>query len=224
MRNIVIFGSSGHAKVILDSIKKEGKYKIVGFIDSYKCKDEVVCGYRILGTEDELPSLIDKLDIHGGIVAVGDNWQRKKFVERILEHIPDFNFITVIHPKAVIDESSCIGKGSVIMANVVVNSECEIGDFCILNTSSTLDHDGKMGQYSSLAPGVCTGGQVVLKEFSAICLGAKVNSNITIGCHSVIGAGSLVMEGVDSYCVSYGTPAKKVRTRKAGDAYLTFNK
>ena len=35
MQNIVIFGSSGHAKVVIDIIEKGNKYHIVGLIDSF---------------------------------------------------------------------------------------------------------------------------------------------------------------------------------------------
>lgn len=33
MDNIVIIGSSGHAKVIIDIVQQEGKYNIAGLLD-----------------------------------------------------------------------------------------------------------------------------------------------------------------------------------------------
>ena len=38
MKNIVIFGSGGHTKVIVDIIEKQGKFNIAGFIDGYRGK------------------------------------------------------------------------------------------------------------------------------------------------------------------------------------------
>ena len=38
MKNIVIFGSSGHCKVIIDIIEKLNRYNLVGIIDKYKKK------------------------------------------------------------------------------------------------------------------------------------------------------------------------------------------
>tara|TARA_B100000959_G_C14572664_1_gene456523 strand:+ start:401 stop:514 length:114 start_codon:yes stop_codon:yes gene_type:complete len=35
MKNILIFGTGGHAKVIVDIIEKQRKYNIAGFIDKY---------------------------------------------------------------------------------------------------------------------------------------------------------------------------------------------
>ena len=94
MKDIIIFGSSGHASAVLDCIEKEGKYKVVGFIDSFKKKGSKQNGYSILGSEYELPFLINKYNLKGGIVAVGDNWSRSMLVKRITKIVPDFNFIS----------------------------------------------------------------------------------------------------------------------------------
>ena len=45
---ILIFGASGHAKVIIDVIEKEAKYEIVGLIDPNKDEGEEILGYKIL--------------------------------------------------------------------------------------------------------------------------------------------------------------------------------
>ncbi|MEA3317558.1 MAG: transferase, partial [Bacteroidota bacterium] len=36
MKNIVIFGSGGHAKVIIDIIEQQQKYNIIGLIDKFR--------------------------------------------------------------------------------------------------------------------------------------------------------------------------------------------
>ena len=38
MKNIVIFGSGGHSKVLIDIIDKLGDYNLVGFIDTFNKK------------------------------------------------------------------------------------------------------------------------------------------------------------------------------------------
>lgn len=48
--------------------------------------------------------------------------------------------------------------------------------------------------------------------------GVMVGDGVTIGEESVIGAGSLVNRDVPAWSVAYGTPAKVVRSRKAGGA------
>ena len=50
MKKLFIIGSSGHAKVIIDIIMKEKKYKIVGLIDDFK-----KAGITVLGVSADSP-------------------------------------------------------------------------------------------------------------------------------------------------------------------------
>ncbi|PKA99765.1 sugar O-acyltransferase (sialic acid O-acetyltransferase NeuD family) [Flavobacteriaceae bacterium MAR_2009_75] len=223
MKNIVIIGASGHGSVVLDCIKQEGRYEVVGFIDSYLKTNQFYCGKKILGNEYDLPNLIEKFGISGGIIAIGDNWTRKKVYERIMQIVPDFIFISTVHPDSTIGTNVTIGQGSVVMPGAIVNANCQIGDFCILNTSCSLDHDSQIKQFSSLAPRSCAGGNLFLGSFSAIGLGTNIIENIKIYEHSVVGAGSLVINNIGSFSVAYGSPARTVRRRDPGEPYLGRN-
>ncbi len=220
MKNVVIIGASGHGSVVLDCIEREGKYNMIGFVDSLKKKGRKRNGYEILGSEYDLPKLLEKFNLSGGIVAIGDNWTRSAVVEKVMNIVPEFNFINAIHPNAVIGKDVTIGKGAVIVPGVIVNANSIIADHCILNTNSSLGHDGYMSDFTSLASGVCTGGNFTLGSYSAISLGSKVIENITIGEHTVVGAGSLVIRDLKNNVIAYGSPAKVARAREAGEKYL----
>ena len=224
MKNIVIIGASGHGGMLLDCIEKEGRYNVLGFVDSFKEKGTKMNGYEILGNELDLPKLIDKFNIQGAILAIGNNWTRKDVAKKISDSVPNFDFVSTIHPSAIVGKGVKIGKGSAILPGAIVNANATIGDFCILNTNSSLGHDGMMNDFSSIASGVCTGGDLVLGRFSAISLGANIIEKITIGEHSIIGAGSLVVKNVGSHSVVYGSPARFIRRRKIGDPYLSGDK
>jgi len=220
MKNIFLFGSSGHAKVIADIIEQEGLYKILGLIDTNQPSGVKCFGYEILGSDDELPQLIKKLDVDGGIIGVGDNWTRYLISQKIIKLIPDFNFVKTVHPSAQIARQVSIKPGTVVMAGVVINSGSDIGGFCIINTKSSIDHDNIFGDYSSILPNATTGGNVRVGQFSALGMGTSILQKVHIGMHSVIGAGSVVLEDVGDYSVAYGSPAKKQKSRKAGEPYL----
>ncbi|HDZ15546.1 hypothetical protein LCGC14_0745670 [marine sediment metagenome] len=221
MKSIVIIGASGHGGMIVDCIEKEGLYDVLGFIDSFKKKGTKLSGYQILGSEEQLPHLIDKFNIKGAILAIGNNWTRKLVSERVSQIAPDLEYVITIHPSAIIGKDVRIGKGSVIMPGAIINANAIVGNFCILNTNSSLGHDGKMHDFSSIASGSCTGGNLRLGQFSAISLGSNIIESITVGEHSVIGAGSLVVNNVNSYEVVYGSPARFVRRRNVEDPYLS---
>ena len=221
MKNIVIIGASGHAKVIIDIIEKENIYKIKGLLDDRAEEmEDTFCNYNLIGKTSDLPGIMEKENIYSGIIAIGDNWIRYKVLKKIKEIAPDFSFINAIHPSSEIAGNVKIGKGNAIMAGTVINSDSRIGDFCIINTGASIDHDNCIEDFASIAPGVTTGGNVSIGSFSAVSLGASLIHGISIGEQTVIGAGATVLKNIPSLVIAYGTPAKVIRDRKAGDKYL----
>lgn len=219
MDKILIVGASGHAKVIADTIELNKEYEIFGFIDSYKEKGIKVLGYEVLGTEEILPKLFDQ-GIKKCIIAIGDNWLRYTMYEKIKMRVPEMEFISIIHPSAVVSKYATVGKGTVILNSGKVNADAKIGNFCIINTDANFGHDGVMKDFSSLAPNVATGGAVTIGEFSAISIGASIIQNLSVGDHTVIGAGTVVTQNVGDFRVAYGIPAKIIRKRKMGETYF----
>lgn len=220
MDNIVIIGSSGHAKVVIDIVRKEGKFNIAGLLDKFRKVDEQTLGYRVLGKEEDLPELTNVYSLKGVIVAIGDNFIRSKVAARVREISPDLPFVCAIHPSSLVAMDVSIGDGTVVMAGASINPSCSVGRFCVLNTNSSLDHDSTMEDFSSLAPSATTGGNCQIGEYSAVSIGAILIHGVQVGEQSVIGAGSLVMKPIDSFVVAYGTPAKAIRSRQPGDKYL----
>ena len=220
MKKILVIGASGHAKVIIDIIKKQAKYEIFGLIDSYKTKGTKINEHEILGTEEDLSNIIDANNIYGGIIAIGDNWTRRKLYKKITSLSINFEFITVIHPNVIIGENTIINSGTVIMAGSIINSDATIGKQCIINTKSSVGHDVVMKDFCSIAPGVTIGGDVLINKCSVISLGASIIECVEIGKHTVIGAGSLVNRNIRDYKIAFGVPAKEIKNRKKDDKYL----
>lgn len=214
MKNIVIIGTGGHAKVIFDILLRQNLYKPVAFLSL----NDIMTSF--LGLPHYHQSKLDQKDFNTGVLAIGDNFVRSQAAEFVRSQKPKFNFITAIHPSAQIAEDVILGEGSVVMANVVVNPGTYVGSHAILNTSSSVDHDCKIGQFASIAPGCTLGGNVEVGEFSAVSLGSKIIHSKKIGSHSVIGAGALVLKDIESYKVAYGHPCQIVRSRTLGEKYL----
>ena len=214
MIDILIFGASGHTKVVCDLIEREGKYRIRAFIDPAK-SSATWCGIPV--EDDEWAA---RQSIRNGLIAVGDNFLRSRIRDTILERMPDFRFVSAVHPSAVLGRDVRIGEGSVILAGAIVNAGTEIGAHVILNTRTSVDHDSRIGSFSSLAPGCTTGGDVIVGEYTAIGLGANLRHGIHIGEHSVLGVGAAVLDDVESYTVAYGVPARPIRKRVLGEKYL----
>lgn len=220
MKNIILIGCAGHAKVVIDIIEKEGKYKIVGLFDNPEKIGTDVYGYKVYDQESNLNKYVELLSIEGGIVAIGDNWIRKKVVDRILGILPDFEFVTTIHPSVKIGKNVKIGKGTVLISGVTINSDAIVGDHCVLNTNSSLGHEAIMGDFSSLSSNATIGGQARIGKYSTIALSATVLHCKNVGEHTVIGAGAVVVSNIPSNVLAFGVPCKVIKSREIGERYL----
>lgn len=220
MDNIVIVGSSGHAKVLADIAGQQGRYGVVGFLDPFRAVGEQTLGRPVLGTEADLPALVERHAIRAVVVAIGDNASRAAVVARIHAACPALPFATLVHPRAAIAASATIGEGTVVMAGAVVGPDTRVGSHCILNTNCSLDHDSVLGDYASLAPRAVTGGGCRIGEGAAVGIGAVLVHGVQVGRHAVIGASALVLRDVEPLVVAHGVPARVVRARSPGDRYL----
>lgn len=218
--NIVVFGASGHAKVVIDVVSRASKYKIAGLIDSYKPIGTQLSGYSVLGSEMQLDCLMNELGFARGVVAIGDNFLRSELVQRIKAVVADFEFVSAVHPSAIVAEGTVIGPGTVVMAGVVINPGSAIGHHCIVNTRASIDHDCVLQDFSSVAPGATLGGGVSVGQFSAIGLGANILHGRSVGQQCVLGAGATLTRDLPDFVVGYGVPARPVRSRVAGERYL----
>lgn len=217
---VVVVGASGQTKIVVDALEQAGQYKVVGFLDSYKPKGTPWYGYRVLGTEEDLPEVCERQGVIGGIIGIGDNAVRGRMAERMQQLVPQFRFINAIHPSVFIARGVKQGVGVLMMAGAVVNPDCVVGDHSTIDTGATLDHDSVIGRCVSLAPNVATGGGVTIGDYTAVSIGASVSHGRTIGAHSVIGAGAVVVRDIPDHVVAYGTPARVVRSREEGEPYL----
>ena len=218
--NIVVFCAGPHARVILDIIKDLPNFNVVGVIDSLLEIGSNYYGYNVIGRQNDLNGLCETYNFDAGIVALGDNYWREKLVDEIIEQQQYFQFINVISTFSFVSETVQMGYGNVIMPGVVINSEAIIGDHCIINSNSVLEHDCKMNNFSSLSPGVTTGGYVSIGKYSAIALGAIIRDRVTVGENVVVGSGSVVTKDLDENGLYFGVPAKRIRDRKPFEKFL----
>jgi sugar O-acyltransferase (sialic acid O-acetyltransferase NeuD family) len=218
--NIVIVGGGGHGKVVIDILEKAGGFHLQGILDSQLRVGDKVMGYEVLGTDSSIPDIVKERAIQGLVVAIGDNWLRSNLVTSIRSSLAGIEFPNAIHPSAQLARDVRLGRGNVVMAGCVVNSAATIGDFCILNTHCSVDHDSMLGNYVSIAPKACAGGNVHVGDYTSICLGANIIHGVKIGRHTVVGAGATVLNDLPSQVVAYGTPARVVRNRSPEEKVL----
>lgn len=217
---LLIIGSSGHAKVIIDIVEKQGKYDIIGLIDSFRSIGEETLGHRVLGDENIIIKYASEYNNLHLFIAIGDNAVRFKMFNQISALYKPFNFATVIHPTAIIGKDVNIGVGVAIMAGSVINPASAIGNFSIINTACSIDHDCQIDHFTTISPGSVLGGSVKVGQFAAVSIGATIKHGITIGEDSIVGAGATVINHIGKNEIHVGVPARKLRNRNHGEKYL----
>ena len=204
---IFVFGASGHAKVVIDIIERQGDYRIAFLADDAPdLKGTDMYDYRIIGGKEEL---LAASSIRQGIVAIGSNHDRERVAEWLIAN--GFELITAIHPSAQIGRGVCIGRGSVVMAGVEINSGTRIGSNAIINTRASIDHDCIINDAVHIAPGATLCGHVEIDSGTLICAGATIIPNIKIGSNVIVGAGATVILYLPSNCTAVGNPARIIK-------------
>jgi UDP-N-acetylbacillosamine N-acetyltransferase len=207
---LVIWGASGHARVVADIVRLEGAYEIAGFLDDTKVKpvQSEFCGAVILGGREQLDALF-KQGVKHLIVGIGDCQSRLQLAAVALAN--GFRLATARHPRATIAADTHIGGGTVVAAGVVVNPGTSVGENVIINTSASVDHDCVIAAGAHLSPGVHLAGNVVVGRATWIGIGATVSDRTQIGADTVIGAGSVVLHDIPDGVLAYGVPARIIR-------------
>lgn len=216
MKPVVIIGSGGHGRVILDILEKQAAYEIAGFIDDQKPVGTKIYDYQVLGKVADLKSL----EVEHAIIAIGDNWSRGRVARELEAAAPRMKLATAIHPAATLARDVEIQPGTVIMAGAVLNPGTRVGRNCIINTAASVDHDCQIGDFASLGPGAVLGGNVKVGAYSAVSIGATVIHGMQIGANAVIGAGAAVVSDIEAFAVAYGVPCRSVRKRNEDERYL----
>ena len=206
--------------MVIDIVNLAGEYQIIGFLDDTEPVGIVKRGYKVLGPLSAIAEVSETQECKSVAVTIGDNWWRRKIFHNLLKARPELDFPAIKHPSAIVALTAAIGDGAVLMADAHVGHAAIVGRFCIVNTGSSVDHDCKMADFSSIAPGVFMGGLVEIGECSHIGVGASISDRKKIGAHTVVGTGSVVVRDIPDLSVAYGNPARVHRSRTEGEKYV----
>ncbi|MRJ07517.1 acetyltransferase [Ornithobacterium rhinotracheale] len=196
---MIIFGASGHGKVIFDILQSDDKSSVAKFIDDHPHSNKF-CGIPLtLPSESDYEQPI--------IIAIGNNLVRKNISAKFQY------YINAIHPFSCISTSVKMGVGNAIMPGSVVNHSTQIGNHCILNTNCSVDHDCVINDFVHISPNAALAGNVKVGECTHIGIGASVIQGIKIGKNVTIGAGCVIIKDIPDNCVVVGNPGKIIKSK-----------
>jgi sugar O-acyltransferase (sialic acid O-acetyltransferase NeuD family) len=207
MTNGYILGSGAQGRVALEILRLQYQNYKWYFIDDEEANHKkIINGTEVIGGIDKLLNE-KKPHVH---IAIGKPSSKEKILVNCSQF--DLEYISAIHPTAVIAQSSKIGKGVMIGACSVVNSNAVIGDHALINTNAIIEHDTIVEDNSNISPCVCVGGRVHIKRNVFVGSGAKILARTIVGADSIIGMGAVVIRDVPEKTLAFGVPARNIKS------------
>ncbi len=206
--SIILLGGGGHARVLIDLIHVGKEYQISGILDPDLQVGQKVKGISVLGTDAELPNLLDQ-GITNIVIAVGSvrsNLLRKKLFEQ--SEALGFKIPVLVHPRSIVSADVQLSDGVQVMAGAIIQTDTTVGEGAVINTGVQVDHECHIGNQSFLSPGVVLSGGVVVGDNAFLGAGAVVIQGVKIGEGAVIAAGAVVVQDVKSGALVKGVPAR----------------
>ncbi len=210
MKKLAIYGAGGFGRetaVMIAQINAHYlSWDLIGFFDDRLQKGDEVDGLKILGNISDLNSYADNLLI---CIAVADPWIRFRLIKKITN--PRIDFPLIVHPKAIVGDErrNTFGRGSIITAGVILTTGIALGEFCIINLSSTVGHDVTLGSCCTVMPACSISGKVSIGGCTVLGTGSRIIQGISIGENCMIGAGSVVTKDFGNNLKIIGVPARK---------------
>jgi sugar O-acyltransferase (sialic acid O-acetyltransferase NeuD family) len=139
------------------------------------------------------------------VSAVGTSVLRRKLVQEAKKM--GGQFISIIHPTALVSKWEQIGEGAIIQRFCAITSEMKVGKYFACNSLVSIGHDTVIGDYVHINPSVnIAGGSIIGND---VFIGVKATIlKAKIGDGAVIGACALITKDVPPKVLAKGIPAK----------------
>lgn len=212
-RAIVVAGAGGFGRETVEAIRALNSagagWRIVGYLDDESARrGTTIDGVRVLGEIGLISGMPDVFVV----VCTGrpDNYVSRPRIAESLG-LPAERYATVIHPSASVSSTSCVGPGTVVLAQTVLTAKVTVGAHVAVMPHVVLTHDDVIEDFATIGSGVCLGGGVRVGRCAYIGAGALVREQTIIGAGALVGMGAVVTRDIPPGEVWAGVPARYIR-------------
>lgn len=208
MKNIIIVGAGGFGREALYLAKEIKKYynhdwNIKGFInDDIHALDDIDCDYPILGRIQDWVVAENDLYVLGAAKP-----EAKEILVNIMK-AKGAEFISLIHPQALVNEKAKFGEGCIVGGRSSVGDCAKIGNFVHL-AGCMVGQDAEVGDFSTIT-GFANVTTAKLGKKVFVGSHAVILNDLKIGDNALITTGSIVVTNVKDGKKVMGYPAKKI--------------
>ena len=212
INNVFFWGAKYKAGIIHNLIKNDkiladtNSIKLQYIFDPNLDKPQFSSDAKFSNDKSDLESFFKNSNFF--VVCIGSELGFARY--SIAKELEKKNIIPldVISKNAYFEDKALIGRGVQLFPNSIIQSAARVGDYCIFNTGSILEHDCEVGNGVHLMPGAVVGGNAVIGDYVTIGLNATVLPKVIIEEGAYIGAGAVVNKNIKKNEVVAGNPAK----------------
>jgi len=206
----------GNKEVSLNG-KKLTKNKILYLIDPFLNQPEFKTKIPFINSKKKFNEIIRK--VNSFVVSNGHGMTRTLIAKKLMKL--DLKPLSLISNSSYLDKSSKFGKGNIIMPNSTVHCFTKIGNFNVLNTACTIDHDCEIGDGVHVMGGAAIAGGVKIGNYVSIGTNATILPGVKIEDGAYVGAGAVVRKNVNKNDVVVGNPARMIK-KNTHESDLSF--
>lgn len=206
-RNLYIVGAGGFGREVYNwllALPEESRdWEMAGFLDD---DAEVLNGF------DYAPGLVGRpsdWSPEAGevfVCGIGRMDVKRSVCGGLMEKGAEF--MTVVHPTALIGRGVRLGQGVVICPRVTLTCDIDVGAMAMINCHTTVGHDVRIGAWATISANCDLTGCSSVGEGVFMGSGARLIPGKSVGDGAVVGAGSVVIRGVKAGDRVFGNPAR----------------
>lgn len=214
MKRFAVFGASGCGRGVLPIARHQlmhsghSEWDLV-FVDDAP-PAPIVNGHRALTYSEWLA---EKGEEHWISLAIANSRIRENLANRCSKD--GVGFFDVRADNVVELDDVVIGEGAILCPFVTITSNVRIGRHFHANLYSYVEHDCRIGDFVTFAPGVKCNGNITIEDHAYIGAGAVIKQGVPgkpliIGRGAVVGMGAVVTKNVPAGAIVIGNPAREI--------------
>lgn len=206
-QKLIIIGCGGHARSVADTVLMNDSGVEITFYDVNARENEKIFadGYNVYPLNEKTKFINENI-----FIAIGDNSERKIYVERYLKGT-NTQAISIISSNSYVSKFADIETGCFIGEKAHIGPEASVGSYSIINTNAVIEHEVKIGSFCHISVNSTVCGRCSIGDKVFIGAGAVVKDYISICNDVIVGAGAVVCKNIDEPGIYVGCPASKLK-------------
>ncbi len=210
MKKLAIYGAGGFGREMALMVRQinlnNPEWNLIGFFDDGIEAGRQVDGLPVIGGIETLNVFSDSIAV---CMAIAKPMIRVQIVEKITNK--NVSYPVLVHPNALTgSENNFFGRGCIITAGVILTTGISLGEFSIVNLSTTIGHDSSLGDFCTVMPGCSISGNVLIGSQTVMGTGSRIIQGIRIGENCLVGAGGVVTKSFGDAKKIMGVPARSI--------------